>query len=79
MAGCPFADIFGRPREGAHSYRLLDIAVVDVMCTIAAGLLLAYAFGWNLIATCVVLFLLGIAAHRVFCVRTRVDELLFKN
>jgi len=74
---CPYKNIFGKPREGAHAYRVFDIAVVDVVCTLALGIALAYAFNWNTILTCVVLFLLGIAAHRAFCVRTRVDELLF--
>lgn len=31
---CEYKYIFGRPREGAHAYRLFDIAVVDVAATV---------------------------------------------
>ena len=74
---CPFKDIFGKPREGAHAYRVFDLAAVDVVFTILGGLALAHAFGWSPIVGVVALFALGIVAHRAFCVKTKVDTLLF--
>jgi hypothetical protein len=76
---CPFKDIFGKPREGAHAYRVFNVAIVDVFATIVLGVLLAVLFGWNMVYTCIVLFVIGIVAHRLFCVRTRIDELLFSE
>lgn len=30
MSLCEYKDIFGIPNEGVHSYRLFNIAIVDV-------------------------------------------------
>ena len=30
MSLCQYKDIFGKPGEGAHSYRVANVAVVDV-------------------------------------------------
>lgn len=35
-------DIFGKPREGIHSYRIHNIAVVDVVLTIVFGIFFGY-------------------------------------
>jgi hypothetical protein len=34
---CKYADIFGKPGTGLHSFRLYDFAVVDVLLTVALG------------------------------------------
>jgi len=74
---CKYKDILGKVGQGVHSYRFLNIAIVDVLATI----LLAYGIHKMLnspfLATLFVVFLLGIFAHRVFCVRTTIDKLLF--
>lgn len=67
-----------------HAARMFGVAVNDVMATliVAAAVALAfhrksfvkYFFAWS-----VALFALGVAAHRLFCVRTRVDRLLFRD
>jgi len=35
--------------------------------------------GYNFLYILIGLFLLGIVAHRVFCVRTTVDKVLFRD
>jgi len=57
----------------------MNLAIVDVVMTILAAVLISYAIKqpfWMILA---VLFLLGIIAHRLFCVRTTVDKVLFPN
>ena len=74
---CHYRDIFGMPREGAHSYRLFDIAVVDVAATVVVAFLISRVFEvifWKSLAA---LFILGIISHRAFCVRTTVDKWIF--
>jgi uncharacterized membrane protein len=71
--------MFGPPREGAHAYRIFDIAVVDVAATFVVAFLIAYFFGFVFWKSLVVLFLIGIVSHRVFCVRTTVDKWVFPN
>ena len=75
---CKYKDILGKPNTGAHSYRIFNIAIVDVILTI----LLAYFINliypqYNFQKIVVFLFILGIILHRLFCVRTTIDKLVF--
>jgi hypothetical protein len=74
---CRYKDLFGRPREGAHAYRLFDIAVVDVAATFVVAYLAARVFGATFWKSLVIMFIIGIISHRAFCVRTTVDKWLF--
>jgi uncharacterized membrane protein len=76
---CEYKDIFGRPREGAHAYRVFDIAVVDVAATVVVAYVIARAFGFVFWKSLVTLFIVGIISHRMFCVRTTVDKWVFAN
>lgn len=76
---CRYKDIFGRPREGAHAYRVFDIAVVDVTATILLAFIISRVFSLTFWKSLVALFLIGILAHRAFCVRTTVDKLVFSS
>jgi uncharacterized membrane protein len=79
MSLCKYKDIFGNPGKGAHSYRFMGIAVVDVVATLLLAFLISYFAKYKFIHVCIILFILGIIAHRLFCVRTTVDKLLFPN
>ena len=79
MTLCKYKDIFGKPGTGPHSYRLFNVAIVDVLLTILAAFLIARAGNLPFIKTMILLFLLGIILHHVFCVRTTVDKILFPN
>ena len=74
---CKYKNMFGEPGTGAHSYRFWNIAVVDVVLTILAGLILSWITGMTRVHSIITMFVLGIIAHRLFCVRTTVDKLLF--
>jgi hypothetical protein len=76
---CDYKDIFGRPREGAHAYRIFDIAVVDVAATVVVAFIIARVFGIVFWKSLVALFIIGIISHRAFCVRTTVDKWIFPN
>lgn len=65
------------PQKGAHAYRLFGVAIVDVVLTVVVGYLVAIYFEWPPIWTIFGFFLLGVFFHRLFCVRTTVDKLLF--
>ena len=76
---CKYKDIFGKVGEGAHSYRVFNIAIVDVLLTILLGIIIHIVNPkWSLLYILIVLFILGIVAHRLFCVRTTIDRLLFE-
>ena len=70
-------DFFGKPNEGIHSYRVYNIAIVDVVMTVLFSLCVSYGFNLNHANTIICFFIIGILAHRMFGVRTTVDKLLF--
>ena len=76
---CRYKDIFGRPGEGAHAYRIFDVAIVDVVLTIIGAFLITHFFHVALWKSLVGMFVAGIISHRLFCVRTTVDKLVFPN
>lgn len=71
--------IFGKPGEGVHSYRIpcLDLAAVDVFATIIVAIIIAYINNYSYWNTTIVIFLIGILAHRAVGVRTKIDKILF--
>jgi len=76
---CKYKNLFGPVNQGIHSYKLYGISVLDVLVTLIAAILISYLFKTSLLFTTIILFILGIILHRIFCVRTTVDKLLFPN
>jgi uncharacterized membrane protein len=74
---CKYKNILGQPGKGIHSYRLFGVAIADVIMTIIGAYIISWIFKLSFIKTLILLFLLGILLHRLFCVRTTVDKLLF--
>jgi len=85
---CPFNTlkiklnkIFGEKKKGIHSYRICDIAYLDILVTMAAALFIQKAFysETEYYKILLFLFILGIILHRIFDVKTTVDRLIFSS
>jgi hypothetical protein len=74
---CKYKDLLGKPNEGIHSYRIFNIAIADLLMTVLFALFLSYILKYSFIIILIILLLLGIILHRVFCVHTTVDDFLF--
>ena len=78
---CKYANLFGAPGTGAHSFRIFNIAIVDLVLTIILAYVVHIFFLKKYIshfwATLIAAFILGIIVHRLLCVRTTIDKLLF--
>jgi hypothetical protein len=61
-------NLIGLPGEGIHSYRIFNIAYMDVIIVLVAAILIAWAMNWSYIKTIVGIFILGIVVHKVLCV-----------
>ena len=80
-------DILGKPKEGIHKYRLIGIAIMDFIFTIIIAIILSCLIKYifkikykllNLfLVTLFILLILGIILHRLFCVRTTIDKIIF--
>jgi uncharacterized membrane protein len=77
MSLCKYKNALGIPGKGIHSYRIFDIAVVDVVMTIIGAYVLSLIFRFSFLYITIALFAAGVALHRLFCVRTTVDKFLF--
>jgi len=77
MSLCKYKNALGIPGKGIHSYRFMGVAIADVIMTIIASIIISKIFNISFLYTCVFLFILGIILHRLFCVRTTIDKLLF--
>lgn len=77
MSLCKYKNLFGEPKKGFHSIRLFNIAILDLIGTIAIALLISKIFRTSFLYTLITLLIIGIILHRMFCVRTTIDKLLF--
>ena len=77
MSLCKYKNILGVPDKGIHSYRLFGVAIADVIMTIIGAFLISKFYNYSFFYTLLFLFVLGIILHRIFCVRTTIDKLLF--
>ncbi len=68
--------MFGEPNTGLHSIRIFNIAIIDVLLTIIGGLYISKKYNYKLINVLIVLFILGIIVHKLFCVKTKLNEIL---
>ena len=71
---------FGEPKKGIHSYRIFDIAYLDVLFTLLGAYFIQKLFYPKTKYIKVLFFfvLSGIVLHRLFDVRTTVDKFIFE-
>ena len=74
---CKYRHVFGEEKKGFHSWRLFDIAVGDLFFTILLAWIISYISGSNIWSTLLVTFILGIFVHRLFCVDTKINTMIF--
>ena len=77
MSLCKYKNFFGIPGKGIHSYRVFDLSIADIGMTMLGAIVISYFFIISLLYTSIFLFTLGIIVHRLFCVRTTIDKLLW--
>ena len=77
---CKYKHIFGEERKGIHSWRIFDVAIIDVVATLLVAGVLTYFFNptwWMFLLILGGLFVAGIVLHRIFCVNTKINTLIF--
>ena len=78
-------DLFGSPGTGIHSYRIFNIAYLDVLGTMIAAsaihklihTLIPFIPLLSYSTVLISLFIVGIILHRIFGARTTIDKILF--
>ncbi len=79
---CKYRNILGVPNRGFHSTRFMGFALYDILGTFGIALIIAFIFYRNtllksFIIISIILFVLGIILHRLFCVNTTLNKMIF--
>ena len=77
---CDYSSIFGLPNQGVHKYRFLNLAIVDLASTLIVAILISIYNEFDILEFLGLFFLfilLGIVMHKIFCVKTKLNSLLF--
>ena len=40
MSKCPYSELLGKVGEGVHSYRIFDLAIIDILLTIVFSVII---------------------------------------
>ena len=62
----PYAFIFGKPGEGAHSRRFFGFALVDIIGTILLAVMVTYVWSVPLWKSLIGMFVFGEVLHYLF-------------
>lgn len=75
---CQYKNIFGEPYKGFHETRIpiIDIALWDTVGTIGIIFILVYFTGVNWLVVILLVIMLTIFTHSLFCVETKVNKSL---
>lgn len=76
MSFCKYKDLFGKPGEDVHAYRIpiINLAVVDVAVTVAAAYGISKYYNISFCVMIIILFIIGIVSHKIFCVDTQLNK-----
>ena len=73
---CSYKYIFGVPGTGIHKYRFLDTAIVDYLGSIVIAMIITKFTKIPLVITTILVLLLGILSHYLFCLKTGTETWL---
>jgi len=79
---CKYKDLLGKPKEGLHSIRIFNIAAVDVLLTLILAFIISRFIKitsvslTNFWICLLLLILLSIFLHTIFCVETTITRKL---
>jgi hypothetical protein len=74
---CKYKHIFGIENEGIHSYRIFNIAIVDTLLALLLVKIFHDYYVIDYLYSFLLVFVLGIFFHRIFCVNTTINKILF--
>jgi len=83
MIFCKYKNILGIPGKGIH-FHIYNIAIIDVIFTFLGAkliqkILLRYKYKLNYFLILSLLFIMGILLHKLFCVETTINKIIFSK
>lgn len=77
MFFCKYKNILGMPNDGVHSHFIFNFAIFDLIVTILIAFLISKQYKVSVLYSFMVLMLIAILLHKLFCVDTALNKLLF--
>jgi hypothetical protein len=74
---CKHKHIFGVEGQGFHSYRVFNIAILDLLGTVVISWLIAATLNVYFVYVFVIAMVLAIILHRILCVKTTINKIIF--
>ncbi len=74
---CKYKDIFGKPNQGLHKYRIFNIAIIDLVFTIIVAYFISTQFKISFSKTFIILMIIAIIIHKLFGVETTINKFIF--
>ena len=71
-----YRDVLGKPKEGVHKYRFMNVAIVDYLLTIIGAFIIGYVASIPVEIVTIILFSLGVILHLLFDVNTNTTKFL---
>lgn len=72
---CKYKNIFGEPGKGLHSYRIFNIAIVDLLATLLLAIIIGLITKKHVLIIFTILILISIPIHKLFCVDSTIQKL----
>lgn len=76
MGKCAWKNLLGESGKGIHSFRFMNVAIVDVLLTFVLAFVINHFVKTNYFVVLLFCFSLGIILHKLFCVTTTVGNIL---
>lgn len=73
---CEYKNLLGAPNTGVHSYRIFNIAIVDLVLTILAAGMISWFWKFSFLISVFMLIVFGVIVHYVLCVPTALNKSL---
>jgi len=77
---CKYKNMFGEPNKGLRAkYRVLGVSLIDLVPTLIFAYIFAYLMDIPFWLSLVIIFIVMLFFHRIFCVRSTTDKLFFRD
>lgn len=74
---CKYRDALGVPEKGFHESRLFGLAANDLIGTLIFITGFSYISGYSLMSVFIIVLILTVLVHRIFCVNTALNKKIF--
>ena len=77
MSLCKYKNILGIPGKGFHNHFFFGFAILDLLATLIVSYIISIKMKIMFLKVFIFLIILGIILHKIFCVETTLNNIIF--